>query len=276
MPTANRERHCVDPQERARRTAELFQEAEAADSRRRTEILHEVAELNVAIARSLARRYRGRGEPIDDLEQAACVGLMKAVNGYRTDRERDFLMYAVPTILGELKKHFRDHCWTVRPTRRIQELNARVVAATADLSQSLRREPSVAEIAYNVGEDIAAVEEVRTSHGCWSPLSLDAPLSTEGPDQSPTLTRALGCDEAGYQSAEASAMLVDAVRMLPKRHRRILWMRYFEDLTQREIAAEIGTTQMQVSRLLTTITAQLRSEIIAPITSAPASLRAAR
>jgi RNA polymerase sigma-B factor len=235
-------------------------EAETCKSER-TAILQEIAALNAEVARSIARRYRGRGEPVADLEQAACLGLMKAVNGYRTSHGANFMSYAVPTISGEVKKHFRDHCWTVRPTRRVQELAPRVAAATADLGQALGRAPTVVEIAQELGESRESIQQVLASRGCYSPLSLDAPRSSADPDAPSSLAAVLGRDEDGYRRAEAYAVLTAAVRDLPERDRRILWMRYFEDLTQQEIAAELGTTQMQVSRLLTRLTTRLRDQI---------------
>jgi RNA polymerase sigma-B factor len=255
------DRRVPTPSDRALRTRELLALAdETTDERQRAALRREVAELNVEVARTIARRYHGRGEPIEDLEQAACVGLMKAVNGFRTGHGEDFLTYAVPTISGEIKKHFRDRCWTIRPTRRIQELQARITAETAELTQRLCRHPTILELAAAVGEDAASVEEALNSHDCYSTLSLDAPARS-GEDDESTLAAVVGHDETGFRSAEARAMLQRALRNLAERDRQILRMRYFDDLTQREIAAKIGVTQMQVSRLLTRIMAQLRDEI---------------
>jgi RNA polymerase sigma-B factor len=257
-----RERRVGPPTDRASLTRELFALAETtADERERAGIRREIAEVNVEVARSIARRYKGRAEAIEDLEQAACVGLMKAVNGYRTSHGTDFLTYAVPTISGEIKKHFRDRAWTIRPTRRIQELHARITATTADLTQKLRRHPTVTEVADALDEDIGAVEEALASHSCFSTLSLDAPMPSNETHGDSTLAALIGSEDTGYGSAEAHAIVASAMRKLPERDRQILWMRYFDDLTQREIAAAIGVTQMQVSRLLTRIMAQLRDEI---------------
>jgi RNA polymerase sigma-B factor len=253
------------PSDRASRTLELLTLAsQTTDERERAALRREVAELNVEVARSIARRYHGRGEPIEDLEQAACVGLMKAVNGFQTGHGDDFLTYAVPTISGEVKKHFRDRCWTIRPTRRIQELQARITAETAVLTQELCREPTIVELAAALGEETEAVEEALSSHDFYSTLSLDAPARSGEEGDESTLGAVVGRDEAGFRSAEARAMLDGALRRLAERDRRILRLRYIDDLTQREIAARIGVTQMQVSRLLTRITAQLRDEIRGP------------
>jgi RNA polymerase sigma-B factor len=246
------------PSQRNEQTHELFIRIEmTADDVERDDLRKAVAELNLGIVRGLARRYRGRGESIEDLEQAGCVGLMKAINGFRTDRGTEFLTYALPTISGELKKHFRDHCWTVRPTRRVQELQAEVAAATATMSQDLGREPSLSELADELGEDSDTLGEAVAAHGCYSPRSLDAPLpSGESP-----FAAVLGRDEIGFTQAEAHVVLAQAVQRLSERDRQILGMRFFRDLTQRQIAAEIGTTQMQVSRVLTRIMTRLREEI---------------
>jgi RNA polymerase sigma-B factor len=248
------------PAQRNQQTRDLFRRIEACvDDSERGTLRKAVAELNLGIVRGLARRYRGRGESVEDLEQAGCVGLMKAINGFRTDRGTEFLTYALPTISGELKKHFRDHCWTVRPTRRVQELQAEVASATATMSQELGREPSLGELADELGEDSDALGEAVAAHGCYTPRSLDAPLpSGESP-----FAAVLGRDEIGFSQAEAHVVLAEAVRKLSPRDRQILGMRFFRDLTQRQIAAEIGTTQMQVSRVLTRIMARLREEIAA-------------
>jgi RNA polymerase sigma-B factor len=268
MSTTSAARPCdpllPTPSNRASRTAELLALADkTTDERERAALRREVAELNVEVARTIARRYHGRGEPLEDLEQAACIGLMKAINGFHANRGDDFLTYAVPTISGEIKKHFRDRCWTIRPTRRIQELQARITAETAELTQRLCRHPTVGEVAAALGEETALVEEALNSHDCYSTLSLDAPARS-GDDDDATLAAVVGHDEDGFRSAEARAMLHRALRTLAERDRQILRLRYFEDLTQREIAAKIGVTQMQVSRLLTKITAQLRDDIRGP------------
>jgi RNA polymerase sigma-B factor len=246
--------------QQAATTRELFSRLdESTDEGHRTALKKEIAELNLALVHSLARRYRGRGESLEDLEQAACIGLMKAINGFLPGRGTEFLTYAVPTISGELKRHFRDHCWTVRPTRRIQELQAAVSGATEELSQELGRTPSRRELADALGGDADEIGRAVAAHGCYSPKSLDAPLAS---GESP-LAAVVGDDEAGFNAAEAHVVLAAAVRRLPERDRQILGMRYFRDCTQRQIAAELGTTQMQVSRVLTRIMNRLREEIAA-------------
>jgi RNA polymerase sigma-B factor len=248
----------LPPAERSAQTSALFARIdESPDDAELTALKQEIAELNLGVVQALARRYRGRGEALEDLEQAGCVGLMKAINGFRPDRGAEFMTYAIPTISGELKKHFRDHCWTVRPTRRIQELQAAVTGATEAISQELGRTPTLGDLAEALDQPADDLGEAVAAHGCYSPKSLDAPLpSGESP-----FAAVLGHDDGGFDTAEAHVVLVAAIRKLPERDRQILGMRFFHDLTQRQIAAEVGTTQMQVSRVLTRIMTRLREEL---------------
>lgn len=245
--------------DRATRTQALFiRLAETSDREAQASIRAEVAAVNVEVARSMARRYSRRGEPDDDLEQVACVGLMKAVKGFEIDYGRDFLSYAVPTISGELKRYFRDCCWTVRPTRRIQELQREVSTVSAKMGQDLGREPASHEIAAELEEDVALVSEAISAFGCYAPMSLDAPVDRTG---SLAFQSVLGDDDIGFSRAELHVMLAGVVRDLCERDRRIVAMRFYQDFTQRQIADEIGVTQMQVSRLLTRIQAELRTRL---------------
>ncbi len=245
--------------ERAIETQALFARlGETVDPEEQEAIRAEIAALNVEVARSMARRYRGRGEPDEDLEQVACVGLMKAVNGFEPDYGRDFLSYAVPTISGELKKYFRDCCWTIRPTRRIQELQREISTVAGELSQDLGREPTTGEMAAELQEDVSVVSEAISAFGCYAPKSLDAPIDSIG---TTSLESLLGTKDVGFGRAELHVMLSGVVRDLCERDRRIVALRFYHDYTQRQIAEEIGVTQMQVSRLLTRITAELRAQL---------------
>lgn len=247
----------VDP--RVGLTRRLYERIGATDDPAEQEFLRgEVATLHLDLAYGMARRYRGRGEPDDDLQQAASVGLMKAVRGFNSDRGCDFLSYAVPTISGELKKHFRDYCWSVRPPRRIQELQAEISSVVSTLSQRLGREPTLVEIAGNLDEDHQSVSEAISAFGCYAPKSLDTPFDDNSDS---TFASMVGDDEVGYSRAEVHVMLRAVLPTLSPRDREIVSLRYFHGCTQRQIAAEIGVTQMQVSRLLTRIIAQLRERL---------------
>ena len=218
----------------------------------------EVVVLNMGVARAIASRYRDRGIGTDDLVQAAYVGLVKAVQGFDPAFERDFLSYAVPTVTGEVKRYFRDFGWTVRPPRRVQELQAQISRASSELSQILHRSPRTSEVAEHLSVDVESVVEALAADGCFAPASLDVPV---GEDGSTSLGELLGGDDADLGRAEARIMLAPAVRRLAVRDRRILELRFFHGWTQEQIAGDIGVTQMQVSRLLARILADLRCEL---------------
>ncbi len=244
-------------QERSTRTRELFSLVLSADSEEeRRELLDAVIEMHLDLAHAEAARYRSRGVPVDDLRQVAALALTKAARGYDVTTGHDFLSYAVPTIRGELRKHFRDHGWMIRPPRRIQELQARINSTEAELCYRLGRSPQPVEIAEYLDEELDSVIEALASDGCFVPASLDHPTAGDG---STTLGELLPFDDTERRAAEARLMLSPVLRDLGERDRLILSMRFCDGLTQREIAARIGVTQMQVSRLLTRILGQLRN-----------------
>ncbi len=246
-------------QDRSARTKELFSLAQSTDSEQeRRQLLDDVVLMYLDLARAEAARYRSRGIPLDDLRQVAALALTKASRGYDVTTGNEFLSYAVPTIRGELRKHFRDHGWMIRPPRRIQELQARINSAESELSYTLGRSPSPTEIAAHLEECPESVIEALASDGCFVPASLDHPAGADG---STTLGDLLPHEDTEQQAAEARLMLQPVLDTLPARDRLILQMRFEEGLTQREIAARIGVTQMQVSRLLTRILGQLRSGV---------------
>jgi len=216
--------------------------------------------LNVEVAESIVMRYRNRGVPVEDLVQVACLGLVKAVRGFDPDKSDHFLSYAAPTILGEVKRFFRDSAWTVRPPRRIQELQAEISAASAELMHRHGGVPTPQEIAAQLQIDVAEVNEALAADGCFAPRSLDRP-SASGGDDGPSLADILGDDDTGFARAEAVVALRPLCRALSERDRRIIYLRFFREWTQARIAAEFGVTQMQISRLLTRILKQLRSQL---------------
>lgn len=244
--------------DRKSRTAELLDRAQTVSGAEREALLQEVIVLNIPVAKSLAARYRNRGQPVEELEQVACLALTKVVRNFRPDRGDDLLVLAVPSILGELKRYFRDATWAVRPPRRLQELRPRVLAADEELSQRLGRPPIPAEIAAFLEVELDDVIEAIECRDCASPTSLDEPSAVDGDsawvDRLPTW-------DAGFDHTEAIAMLGPACRKLKGRDRAIVRMRFYEQLTQQQIADELGVTQVQVSRLLQRILRDLRSEI---------------
>lgn len=248
-PTSNAERDQL--------TIELLTRAAAAeDAFERRSAQNEAVELNVPLARYLASRYQRRGIPNDDLEQVAYVGLMKAVQGFSPERTNGFAAYAIPTIRGELRRHFRDAGWTVRPPRRIQELQARVRGIEADLVQALQRTPTVKEIAEALEVDIDAVLEATSVDSCYTPNSLDVPVpGSDGLMTDP------GETDTAFASTEARIVLAPALSGLGERDRQILDLRFNQGLTQQEIGKAIGVSQMQVSRILSRVLGEMRQTI---------------
>lgn len=245
--------------ERRRDTEAAFDRiGNSGDPETHRSALEEVVLANLGVARSLASRYRGRGIPEEDLEQVAYAALIVAANRFRPEEARDFLSFAVPTIRGELRRHFRDSGWAVRPPRRVQEIQLRVLAAQDRMAGSLDRTPTAAEIAEELGECPRHVSEALTLDGCFTPASLDAPVesgtATVG-DLLPDVSDVSNVET----SAEARVMLGRAVRELDERDRYVVRLRYFDDLTQKEIGDELGLTQAQVSRILARITRQLHA-----------------
>jgi len=248
----------TEPDDRKQRTAALIAQAAECDGEERRMLLDQVIVLNIPVAKALASRYRNRGQPLEELEQVACLALTKAVQGYDPARGDDLLVFAVPSILGELKRYFRDATWTVRPPRRIQELRPRISAAEEMLTQQLGRPPRPSEIADEVGCTTDDVLEAHESGTCASPDSLnDSPPG----DSTFSWIERLPSEDLGFRRAEAVAVLGPACRGLKPRDRRILELRFYEQKTQQQIADELGVTQVQVSRLLQRILTDLRRSI---------------
>jgi RNA polymerase sigma-B factor len=208
------------------------------------------------LARQLARRYQRSTEPFDDLFQVACLALVKAIDRFDISRGTAFSSYAVPTIAGELKRHYRDRAWSVRVPRDLQDLALTVERAVSELSRDLRRQPTVAEIAAHVGVTDETVLEALEAAVVYTTSSLDAPRD-DGHDGG-TLGDSLGCEERGFTLAEDRAMLERLMSVLTPRDREVLRLRFEEDLTQSEIGERIGVSQMQVSRIIRHAIAQLR------------------
>ena len=245
-------------EDRRAATARLFAEARTAAPRDRRDIEDRIVRLNMCVACDCARRYRGRGVPSDDLDQVAYVGLVKAAQGFDADRGSDFLSFAVPTIRGELRRYFRDLGWSLRPPRSIQELQTRILATESDLAQELGRSPRPSDFARHLDVDLEQVLDALGASGCFSPTSLDAPVQ-DGED---VLGDRLGAEDPAFEDAETRVTLHAVLRGLTPRERRILELRFFGGCTQAEIGADIGVTQMQVSRLLDRILTRLRERLV--------------
>ena len=199
------------------------------------------------LVRALASRYAGRGEPVEDLVQVGSVGLIKAVDRFDVDRGVEFSSYAVPTIVGEIRRHFRDKAWAMHVPRRLKELSVRLSRVLDELTSELGRSPTIAELAEATGADEEEVIDALDSAHAYSTRSLHAPFD-DGGDES--LSDRLGTEEPGYDEIEDGALVASGLGALDERERRIVELRFFEEMTQSQIAAEIGISQMHVSRLL--------------------------
>jgi len=239
-------------------TARLLSRARASAGEARARYENDVVRLNLPVAADVARRYHGRGIPGDDLDQVACLGLVKAVRGFDPSLGDDFLSFAVPTVRGEIRRYFRDAGWTVRPPRPVQEVQARIADAEAELCQRLGRAPRPSEVAVHLDVPLTLVLDALHATGCFAPMSLDAPLP-DGEDAG--VRDLLGDLDPAFATAEARLAIQPLMGDLTDRERRIIEMRYFEHRTQAEIGAEVGVSQEQVSRLLSAILVRLRERL---------------
>src|SRR3954469_11870325 len=236
----------------------LQQDAQVDDPVERKRLEDEVVVLHMGLARAIAARYRGRGIADEDLTQAASMALLKAARNYDASLGVEFLSYAVVTMKGEVKRQFRDYGWMVRPPRPIQKLQADISRAQSDLTHRLGRSPRVKEVAEYLDAREDDVVEALSADGCYSPMSLDTPVGADGAG---VLGDLLPGEDSAMSEAEARIMLTPAVRALPARDREILYLRFFKQQTQAQIAEEIGSTQMQVSRTLSRVLAELRGRL---------------
>jgi RNA polymerase sigma-B factor len=210
------------------------------------------------VVQHIARRFAGRGEPVDDLEQAGTVGLLNAVDRFEPDRGIDFLSYAVPTITGEVRRHFRDRTWSMRVPRRLKDLQSSINGAVGPLSQELGRAPKPSEIAARLGLSTEEVVEGLDAQQAYRSTSLDELVS--GADTA--LTDTLGSADAELEKVEYRQTLAPLLDELPERERTILVLRFFGNMTQTQIADRVGISQMHVSRLLAQTVAQLRRRML--------------
>jgi RNA polymerase sigma-B factor len=219
----------------------------------------QVIEAFLPLAQHLANRFGGRGEPIEDLVQTATVGLIKAVDKFDPSRGAEFPAYAIPTIIGEIKRHFRDRTWDIRVPRRLQELRLDISEATSNLLQELGRSPTVADIAEHLGLTEEEVLEGLEGARAYNAVSLSARAS-DG-DQSTELGDLIGADDHEYELAELRVALGPAMAALDEREQRILTLRFYGNMTQSQIAEQVGVSQMHVSRLLARALAKLRGQL---------------
>jgi RNA polymerase sigma-B factor len=247
---------------RQERTTALFVRLAATrDPDAREELQAELVVLNIPVARSIAWRFRGRGCALDDLEQTACLALVRAVRDYDPTRGHAFLSYAVPCVSGAVRKHFRDFGWTVRPPRAVQELQHRVRVATraTELASGHGEIPS--ELASALGVSEADVREALAARGCFTPASLDLPLSDGDPRTVGDLL--VSADDRATDAVEARIMLGPALALLSLSDRSVLDMRFVEERSQQQMAELLGTTQPAVSRLITRILGDMHASLTA-------------
>lgn len=224
----------------------------------RARLRERVIEAWLPLAQHLARRYGNRGEPLGDLTQVAVMGLIKAVDRFDPDRAVDFAALAVPTVLGEIRRHFRDRTWMVRVPRRLQELRMAITAANNELTHTLGRAPKVADIAAHLKVTEEDVLEGLEGARAYAATSLSTPVGADGDAE---LSDTFGAIDQGFEDAELRIALGPAMAALDERAQRILTLRFYGNQTQQEIASQLGISQMHVSRLITRALAQLRSDL---------------
>jgi len=241
-----------------RRSAELFgvradpDSTEAERYTAREELVH----LHLPLVEHCARRFRNRGEPFEDLVQVGTIGLLKSIDRFDSERGVEFSTYATPTIIGEIKRHFRDKGWAIRVPRRLQELRMQITSTTAELTQQLGRSPTPRELAESIGCTVEEIVEGLESGNAYSTLSLDA--GDDSDDGAATMLDAIGVEDESIAQVEVRESIKPLLAGLEPREKKILLLRFFRNMTQSQIAEEIGVSQMHVSRLLTRTLTQLR------------------
>jgi RNA polymerase sigma-B factor len=253
----------TDPTEAARRRDEVYAlisalRAEPDQSPRAGELRAQLTQLHLPLVTYLARRFANRNIPLEDLTQVGAIGLIKAIDRFDPERGVDFASYATPTILGEIRRHFRDTGWLLHVPRRAQELQSTIARARADLSQELRRSPTVAELAAHteVSEDLI-IEALDVAHG-YSAVPIEV---LTDPDVGGAGQAVVASTDAGLENVEMRALLRPALESLAERERVVLMLRFVAGKTQTEIADLVGVSQMQVSRLISRSLAQLREQL---------------
>jgi len=242
-------------------SAALFAEftSEETTPERLGQVRDELVHLHLPLVEHLARRFMNRGEPFDDLLQVGTIGLIKAIDRFDVTRQVEFSTYATPTILGEIKRHFRDKGWAIRVPRRLQELRLTLATASSELTQTLGRSPTVGELAEQIGVTSEEVLEAMESANAYATLSLDAPES--GEDSALSMIDVIGSDDDALEGVENRESIKPLLDQLDPREKHILALRFFRGMTQSQIATEIGVSQMHVSRLLNRTLTHLRESL---------------
>jgi len=233
------------------------------DGPRRAAVRDQLVTMHLPLVQHLARRYRERGEPLEDLVQVGTIGLIKAVDRFDPSRGTELSTFATPTILGEIKRHFRDRAWAMKVPRRLQELSTQIVGCTDDLARTLQRAPTVREVAECLGitqEDVLEALEIRHA---YSTSSIDAERDTESPGSS-TIGDTMGLDDPAFEALEYRETLRPLLESLPDRERQVIVLRFFKNQSQTQIADELGISQMHVSRLLARTLTVLRDQLSDP------------
>lgn len=223
----------------------------------------EVIRLCLPLADHIARKFAGRGEQFDDLDQTARVGLVLAVDRYDVSRGSSFLSFAIPTIMGEVRRHFRDHTWAVRVPRRLKEIQLRVGPATEELSQQLGRLPNARELADALEVDLVEITRALVAANGYQTNSIDEFTHDDRDNASQAITDTLGVEEPCYQLTEDAMTVRPLIAALPDEERQVLVMRFYESKTQSQIAEQLGVSQMQVSRILSRTLGLLREQALA-------------
>jgi len=232
---------------------------ESADQETRDGAREGLVHLHLPLVEHCARRFRNRGEPFEDLVQVGTIGLLKSVDRFDLERGVEFSTYATPTIIGEIKRYFRDKGWAIRVPRRLQELRMQIGSTSAELTQSLGRSPTPRELAEAIGCSVEEILEGLESSNAYSTLSLDA---GEGNDEGPgSMLDSIGIEDVNLEHVEVRESLKPLLDGLDPREKRILLLRFFKNMTQSQIAEEIGVSQMHVSRLLSRTLEQLRTSL---------------
>ncbi|WP_372727359.1 RNA polymerase sigma factor SigF [Nocardioides sp.] len=243
------------------RSAEFFTVLHRTDSSEaeRATARESLVHLHLPLVEHCARRFRNRGEPFEDLVQVGTIGLIKAVDRFDTDRGVEFSTYATPTIIGEIKRYFRDKGWAIRVPRRLQELRMQIGAVSAELTQSLGRSPTPSELAERLSCTVEEIVEGIESGNAYSTLSLDA--GSENDEGSTTMLDAIGIEDVNLEHVEIRESIKPLLDRLEPREKKILLLRFFKNMTQSQIAEEIGVSQMHVSRLLNRTLEGLRASM---------------
>ena len=255
LPTTSTPSGKSDYTDEAATTERLLRSAHSATGNHRKELLDQAIVAAVPLAQTIAARYRGRGIDRDDLEQIAYEHLMKAVRNYLPTHNSDFRSYALPTIRGGIQHYFRDHAWAVKLPRRLQELQTQINRLQTQLATQHNRWPTYHELADELDVHVSELVEADQARGCFQPTSLDAPRGT---DEARTLGQSIADPSNTYELVDQVYSLLPVVEQLPARDRHVFHRRFVDHRTQAEIGAEIGVTQMQVSRLLHNILTQLQ------------------